>query len=175
MILLLSLSLAMDAFAVAISCGASGITRRWAIQLAIYFGVFQAGMAAIGALFGSKMSGHVGYIGQIIAFVILSVIGGRMILAALRSGIDATPKTLTHRRAVALAIATSIDALAAGVSLAFLPIHRVVAVCAIGVAAFSLTLVGTLFGHQVGKYANKRAELVGGVVLIALGIRGLIV
>jgi len=175
MIPLLALSLGMDAFAVSISCGMSpGFRRRSALWLGIYFGGFQALMTLLGAFLGHSFHQYVAQAGGWIAFGLLALIGGNMVWGALKG--DRKPDEITalsHKRLFVLAIATSIDAFAAGVSLALLTVNLVVACTVIGGVAFVLSVSGGLFGKRVGEAFHKRAELVGGIVLIALGIRSL--
>jgi len=176
MIPLLALSLGVDAFAVAASCGMSvpDFRRRYAVLLAIYFGAFQAGMMALGTFLGHYFSEQTDEIGRIIAFVLLAVIGGRMVWEALRKNKkEQAITTLGQIRMLTLAAATSIDALAAGVSFG-LTMGRLMLACAvIGIVAFAMTLAGGLLGERVGSKFREQAGLVGGLVLIALGVRSL--
>ncbi|MCL2827667.1 MAG: manganese efflux pump MntP family protein [Oscillospiraceae bacterium] len=175
MIPLLALSLGVDAFAVSISCGMSpGFRKRYALWLGIYFGGFQALMTLLGALLGHSFNQYVAQAGSWIAFVLLTLIGGNMVWRALK-GNQKPDETMafSHKRLFVLAIATSIDAFAAGVSLALLTVNLAVAAAVIGGVAFALSVSGGLFGKRVGETFHKRAELVGGIVLIALGIRSL--
>lgn len=183
MILLLALSLSMDAFAISVSHGIAMPTARrqvrrcTALWLGLYFGGFQAGMTLLGALLGQTFSAEIGRIGGWIAFAILAAIGGKMLWGALKNGADndsdAVISGFAHRRAFVLAIATSIDALAAGVSLAIWDVNLPVAAGMTGVVTAALSVLGSLFGCRLGKHFSTRAEIAAGVVLIALGIRSL--
>ena len=174
-IYLLALSLGMDAFAVSVSCGMSpGFRRRHVFWLGLYFGGFQAGMSFLGVFIGGHFSHYIGIVGRVIAFLLLVLIGGQMVWSALR-GKKETDRVceLSHRRMAVLAVATSIDALAAGISLAFWGVNILLACIVIGITAALLSLCGSLFGERVADRFRTRAELVGGLVLIALGIRSL--
>jgi len=165
----------MDAFAVSISCGMStGFKKRYTLWLGIYFGGFQALMTLLGAFLGHSFNQYVAQAGSWIAFGLLALIGGNMVWGALKG--DRNPGEtvdFSHRRLFVLAVATSIDAFAAGVSLALLTVNLAVAAAVIGGVAFVLSVFGGLFGKRLGETFHKRAELVGGIVLIALGIRSL--
>jgi len=177
MIPLLALSLGVDAFAVAASCGISvpDFRKKRAFILAIYFGLFQAGMTAIGAFAGSFFSAGTDRIGHLIAFALLAFIGGRMVWDALRKNKTEQPiQSLSHMRMLALAIATSIDALAAGISLGLTTGNLILACAVIGIVAFGMTILGGLLGERVGTRFRNQATLLGGLVLIALGIRSLL-
>jgi len=174
MILLLAFSLGIDAFAVATSCGMSvpNFKQRLAFVLALYFGLFQAGMTAIGAFAGQYISAQMDLLGRIIAFVLLAAIGGRMIWEALRKNKEEEViRSLGHGRMLTLAVATSIDALAAGISLGLTTGGLVFACVTIGVFAFGMTLVGGFLGGCGGSKFRDQAGVVGGVVLILLGVR----
>ena len=174
-IFLLALSLGMDAFAVSVSCGMSpGFRRRHVFWLGLYFGTFQAGMTFLGVFIGGHFSHYIGVAGRIIAFLLLVLIGGQMVWSALRGKKETDCVVeLSHRRMTVLAIATSIDALAAGISLAFWGVNILIACIVIGITAALLSLFGSLFGERVADRFRTRAELAGGLVLIALGIHSL--
>jgi len=177
MILLLALSLAVDAFAVSVSCGMSisNFRKTRMLWLAAYFGVFQAGMTLLGAFLGTQFSGFVGDFGGIIAFLLLAAIGGQMIWSSLREKGEADAvHSLTHGRMLVLAVATSIDAAAAGVSLGLQNASISLASGVIGITAFGLSLLGGFFGAQIGGRVQKRAAFLGGLVLIALGVHSLL-
>jgi len=163
----------VDAFAVSVSCGmsVSGFKRKDALWLCLYFGAFQAVMTLLGTFIGGHFSAYIGTLGRFAAFILLGAIGGQMIWSALRGseGERSVPK-LTHRRMVILAIAVSIDALAAGIGMTFLAVDILLAALIIGVVAALMSLLGSAFGEHVGSKFRQRAELAGGLVLIALGI-----
>ena len=174
-IFLIALSLAMDACAVSISSGLAvkNLNIRHALLLGVYFGGFQFLMPLIGWLLGSTVSDHVTRLGPWISFVLLAAIGGKMVWEAARSdGGDSCPlQDLTHSRLLVLAVATSIDAFAVGVSFAFMDVSIWAACGVIGLVAFILSALGGLVGGRLGYRFRKRAELVGGLVLVAIGAR----
>ena len=176
MIPLLALSLATDAFAVSVSCGMTvpNFKKTRVLWLAMYFGVFQMGMTLLGALLGGQFSGVVGELGRIIAFLLLAAIGSQMLWSALREKKQEDHvQGLTHVRMLFLAVATSIDAAAAGVSLGLQHTSVFFAGVVIGLTAFGCSVLGGLFGERVGTSVQKQAEILGGLVLIALGVRNL--
>ena len=176
MILLLALSLGVDAFAVSVSCGMSvpGFKRRDALWLCLYFGVFQAIMTLLGAFLGDHFGAYIGAFGRFAAFALLALIGASMVGSALRKDKKEKPvRDLSHRRMFLLAIAVSIDAFAAGISLALTAENIFLAALVIGLTAGLLSLLGSRFGEHVGNRFRKRAELVGGLTLIALGVYSL--
>ena len=173
MIPLLALSLGIDAFAVSVSCGMSvpDFRKRRLLWLAAYFGLFQAGMTLLGAFLGGQFSGLVGELSRVIAFLLLAAIGGEMIWSALRGKAEEScAPFLTHGRMLVLALATSIDAAAAGISLGLQHVGILFASFVIGLTAFFVSLCGGLFGERVGTSFQTRATLFGGLVLIALGL-----
>ncbi len=173
-VLLIAVSLALDAFAVAVSSGISvkGFGWRHAVKMGIYFGFFQMAMPLIGWLLGSGLSGYIVAIDHWVAFALLGLIGGRMVWEAAHKDCsvpDSGPSELSARRLVVLAVATSIDALAVGVSMAFMDVNILLSAAVIGVVALVLSMVGGLLGKRLGCIFQKRAEIVGGLVLIAIG------
>ena len=176
-ILLIALSLALDAFAVSVSCGlsAKGNGLKNALLMGCYFGAFQFMMPLIGWLLGNTVASYISAISPWVSFVLLGFIGGRMIVGSLshKDGCDdPAPERLTHGRLVVLAIATSIDALAVGVSFAFMKDVNILLSCAvIGIVAFVLSLIGGTIGRKLGNRFQKHAELLGGVVLVAIGLK----
>ena len=180
-IFLIAVSLALDAFAVSVSSGIAvkGFSWRQAVKMGCYFGGFQFAMP------GSSVSAYISAFDHWIAFALLAVIGGNMVRGALGGGDEEEGLTeLTARRLTVLAVATSIDALAVGVSLAFagivlLPgesdwVNMLLSAAVIGVVAFALSVAGGLLGKRLGGLFQKRAELVGGLVLIGIGIKILV-
>ena len=174
---LVAVGLSMDAFAVAI-CKGLGMKRLnigQAAVIALFFGGFQGLMPAIGWLLGSQFAHIVEPIDHWIAFALLVFIGGKMLVDALRGGEDeteeATDGRLDLRELVMLAIATSIDALAVGVTFAFLQMDIVFPVLFIGVTTFLLSFAGVAIGHQFGSRWEKPATIVGGIALILIGVK----
>lgn len=176
-IFLIAVSLALDALAVSASTGISlpGFRLRHALTMGAWFGAFQFAMPLIGWLLGAGVSSYIQPIDHLIAFGLLAFIGGRMVYSSLTGGEEHSCPDLSPRRLLMLSIATSIDALAVGVSMAFMPNINIVLSCVIiGVVAFVLSVVGGLLGRQLGSVMQKRAELAGGLVLIAIGIKILV-
>src|SRR5690349_4532961 len=166
----------MDATAVAAARGVAG-GRRDVIALAIAFGVFQAGMAALGLLLGRTAASAIASWDHWLAFGLLVAIGGKMIVDAARGrddAPDAAPARLSVTTVLVLAIATSIDALAAGVTLPMLAAPAPVALALIGAASLILSLAGGLAGARIGRRGGRALEIAGGVALIAIGVRTLI-
>ena len=175
MIVLLALGLGVDAFAVAASCSTTAKFRKSdVLLLAMSFGMFQAGMAGIGALLGDRFGGYIETFGPWLVFLILAAIGGKMIWEAFFGTEDSAPLSFRVEKVLLLSVATSIDAFAAGIGLRFMTSQIIFACLLIGIAAFGLTLLGCLFGTKLGKQFRKSATIAGGCVLIALGIRALL-
>jgi len=167
----------MDAFAVSISCGFTVPSpRRWnAFQIAFSFGAFQAVMPVIGWAVGRFFSNYIAAFDHWIAFGLLSFIGIRMIHNALASDTCETAVDPTDMKTLLmLSIATSIDALAVGITFAFLQIHIISPVLIIGFVTFLISSIGLLIGHKLGRYFEKRVEIFGGIVLIGIGLKILI-
>ncbi len=175
-IFLIAVSLALDAFAVSVSSGISipGFGGRQAVKMGVWFGGFQFAMPLIGWFLGSSVSQYIEAVDHWVAFGLLALIGGRMVWGALKAGAgeeEEAPPDLSARRLCLLAIATSIDALAVGVSMAFMKVDILVSALVIGVVAFGLSVVGGLVGKRLGALFQRRAELVGGLVLVGIGIK----
>ena len=179
-IFLIAVSLALDAFAVSVSSGISvpGFGWRQAVRMGLYFGLFQFAMPLIGWLLGSSVSQYIEAVDHWVAFGLLAFIGGRMVVgvpAARAAGRERPRRPISLPGGCAvLAVATSIDALAVGVSMAFMRVDILFSAAVIGVVAFALSVVGGLVGRRLGCLFQRRAELVGGLVLIAIGVKILI-
>ena len=172
-IFLIGVGLAMDAFAVAICKGLSMKKMNWkgAMIIALYFGVFQAFMPVIGYFLGSTFEGFVTNIDHWVAFALLSLIGGNMIKEAFDNEYEAKNDKYDFKTMVVLAIATSIDALAIGITFAFFEINLLLSIFIIGIITFIISIIGVKIGNKFGdKYENK-AEFAGGLILILLGIK----
>jgi putative Mn2+ efflux pump MntP len=172
-ILLTALGLSMDAFAVSIS---SGITIKRpslanAALIAGFFGGFQALMPVAGWLGGRFLSEFIQGVDHWIAFAILGAIGVKMIYEALRGEEGNAMDPLNLGMLASLAIATSIDALAVGVSFAFLSIPILLAAAIIGTVTFTICFAGVLLGDRFGHHLGSKAEIVGGLVLIVIGLK----
>ena len=177
-IFLIAVSLALDAFAVSVSSGIAipGFGWKQAVKMGLWFGTFQLAMPLAGWLLGSSVSGYIEAVDHWVAFGLLALIGGRMAWGAVRGGGDEeeAPADLSAKRLCLLAIATSIDALAVGVSMAFMRVDVLFSAIIIGIVAFVLSVVGGLAGRRLGSLFQQRAELVGGLVLIGIGIKILV-
>ena len=172
--LLIALSLAMDAFAVSVSTGIAvpGFGPRQAARIGTWCGVFQFVMPLAGWFLGSSVKTYIEFIDHWIAFGLLAFIGGSMIREALSGGEEAAVTDLSHRRLFLLALATSIDALAVGVTLAFdESVTILLSAAIIGVVAFALAMLGGLLGRRLGRLFQRRATLLGGVVLVFIGAK----
>lgn len=172
---LIALGVSADAFAVSIGKGLTMRSRRRvdALALAVTFGVFQAVMPLLGWLLGSGLRGYVTAVDHWIAFVLLAAIGVKMIWEATHHGEDeaATAGGVPVRELLLLGVATSVDALAVGISFAFLEVSIVPAILLIGVTTFVLSLVGVAIGHRAGRRFRGPAEIAGGLILILIGTR----
>ena len=169
----IALGLSMDAFAVSICKGLSVRVCRLRHMLicGLYFGVFQALMPLIGYLLGSQFESLVTAIAPYIAFALLVFIGANMIREAYSGDEEAATDDFSFRAMIPLAVATSIDALAVGVSFAFLQVDLVPAVAFIGFTTFVCCVFGVKVGSLFGNRYQARAELFGGVVLIVMGVK----
>ena len=173
-ILFIGIGLAMDASAVSLAKGMSldkDQVKKYAFILALTFGFFQALMPAIGYFTGSHFAEYIQSIDHWIAFILLSLIGINMIHEGKEEKEDeAKIHSIPFKNILLLAIATSIDALAVGVSFAFLKVNLFLAITTIGITSF----VCVLFGKKLGSLFEKYAEYLGGIILILLGIKILI-
>lgn len=173
----LGLGLAADAFAVSLSSGfvIQRIKFNKALKIALFFGIFQAVMPLIGWLMGLSFREFITSVDHWIAFILLLGIGGKMIYEAY-SNIEDDDKfnPLETYTLFALAIATSIDALAAGLGLSLLKTSILLPCTVIGLITFFLSFVGVFIGHKFGSIFNKKIELLGGLVLIFIGSKILI-
>ena len=175
---LIGVGLSMDAFAVAICQGLSMTKIKWghALTVGLYFGGFQALMPLLGWVLGSQLSGYIQQYDHWVAFILLLLIGGNMIREALSGEEDEAEDTaadgrLDHKKLFFMAIATSIDALAVGVTFAFLETPILPAVSLIGVTTFCISVAGVAVGCWFGARYKQRAEITGGVILVLLGCK----
>lgn len=177
-VLLLAIALSMDAFAVSIGLGSKSeqsSLRGLALKCACYFGLFQGLMPLFGYLGGHSVFGWVEAYANGIAFGLLLLIGAKMVFESFSEGIEEDISQITHRLLLMLAIATSIDALAAGFSLTLLPVNALLACAIIGVTTFGFSWLGVYVGNKTGTALESRAELTGGIVLILIGVKFLLV
>lgn len=176
-ILLLAIGVSMDAFAVSIGKGLSAqrASLREALTVGLWFGGFQALMPVIGYYLGISFAELVTKVDHWIAFGLLLLIGGNMIREALQPEDEKPADTsFGFRTMLVLAIATSIDALALGISFAFLGTNLWSAILVIGLTTFGFSAVGLLIGKKVGTRFHAGAEILGGVILILIGVKILI-
>ncbi len=172
-ILIIAVALSMDAFAVALCKGLSvpKLKPKHALIVGLYFGGFQALMPVIGYLLGFKFEDAIASVDHWIAFVLLALIGANMIREAVSGEEEELDASFGFKTMLLLAVATSIDALAVGVSFAFLKVNIVTAALSIGVTTFILSAVGVAIGNVFGVKFKSKAEIAGGVVLILMGLK----
>lgn len=178
-LLLMGIGLAMDAFAVSVckGLGMQKVNKKQAVVIGLFFGGFQALMPFIGWVLGIQFESYITSIDHWIAFVLLGFIGGKMIVEAVKPEeedaveVKKADAPLDIKEMFILAIATSIDALAVGITFAFLQYPIVEAISIIGVVTFFISVGGVYVGNFFGsKYKNK-AEFAGGLILVILGLR----
>ena len=169
----LAVGLSMDAFAVSICKGLSirTLKLRQALIVGAWFGAFQALMPAVGWLLGSAFANLIESVDHWIAFVLLSLIGGNMIREAFSHEEEDADPSLAPVTMLLLAVATSIDALAVGVTFAFLRVDILPAVTLIGACTFLISAAGVKIGNVFGSRYKSRAELAGGAVLVLIGVK----
>ena len=179
-VFVVGVGLAMDAFSVAIckGLGMPKIDKKQTVIIALFFGGFQALMPFLGWLLGKQFESYITAVDHWIAFVLLLIIGGKMIIDVIKERKEGcgcceekNAGRLDLKELFAMAIATSIDALAMGVTFAFLQVHIASAVSVIGVTTFILAVIGVLLGHKFGAKWKDKAALAGGIVLILLGTK----
>lgn len=173
---LIAVGLSMDAFAISICKGLKmqRFNVRHAGVIALAFGGFQALMPVIGWFLGKQFESYITGIDHWIAFVLLAVIGGKMAVESFKKEEEDSSKEnekLDVKELLVLAVATSIDALAVGITFAFLQVSIVPAVSLIGVITFVLSAVGVFIGHKFGAKFKSKAELAGGIILILIGLK----
>ena len=173
---LVAVGLSMDAFAVAVCKGLAlrKVNWRQMALVGLWFGGFQALMPLLGYFVGVQFKDQITFIDHWIAFALLAVIGGNMVRESFSKEEECPDASLSVKAMLPMAIATSIDALAVGVSMAFMSVHILASAAVIGVVAFALSVTGGLVGRRLGCLFQRRAELTGGLVLIAIGVKILI-
>jgi putative Mn2+ efflux pump MntP len=173
-IFLLAIGLSMDAFAVAVCLGLNmkKATVKKSLIVGLYFGIFQGVMPVIGYFIGSLFASKIEAFDHWLAFGLLSVFGIKMIWNAFKKEIHENKETSLHpKKMVPLAIATSIDALAVGISLAFLGVNIYLSAVLIGVTTLVLSFIGVKIGNIFGLKLKSKAEFIGGVILILIGLK----
>ena len=174
---LIGVGLSMDAFAVSVCKGLAmkKVNKKQAVIIGLYFGGFQALMPLIGWFLGVRFQKYITSIDHWIAFGLLVFIGGKMILEAIRDTevqeIKEKDPPIDYKEMFVLAIATSIDALAVGITFAFLDTPIVEAVIIIGVTTFILSILGVVVGNFFGTRYKKKAEIAGGIILVLIGLK----
>ena len=170
---IIAVGLSMDAFAVAVCKGLAMPRMSWkgALIVGLYFGGFQAAMPLLGYFLGSKFSMAIRAYDHWVAFLLLVLIGAGMVKESFEKDESCSNASLDVRGMVLLAVATSIDALAVGVTFAFLNVDIVPAVSFIGAVTFTLSMVGVKVGNAFGSKYKSRAELAGGAILILMGLK----
>lgn len=168
-----AVGLSMDAFAVSVCKGLAmkKLSVKKAFVIGLWFGGFQALMPTLGYLLGTRFEKYVTAIDHWIAFVLLALIGANMIKEALSKEEDSANDSVDIKTMFLLAVATSIDALAVGVTYAFLQVQIVPAVTFIGVITFCLSVAGVKIGNVFGLKYKSKAEITGGVILIVMGTK----
>ena len=176
-LLFIGVGLAMDAFAVSVCKGLSmrKVNKKQCFVIALFFGGFQAIMPLLGWLLGMQFESYITQIDHWIAFVLLVFIGGKMIKEALQKEevveVKEMDPPLDLKEMLLLAIATSIDALAVGITFAFLQVPIGEAITIIGLETFVISIVGVYVGNFFGNRYKKKAELVGGIILVLIGVK----
>ena len=170
---LIGVGLSMDAFAVSIckGLGMEKINKKQAFTIGLYFGGFQALMPLIGWFLGIRFQQYITSIDHWIAFVLLGLIGINMVKEALSNDEEQADDSIAVKEMFMLAVATSIDALAVGITFAFLNVHIVSAASMIGVCTFLILFAGVKIGNIFGTKYKSKAELAGGIILILLGFK----
>lgn len=182
-ILFTAFALSMDALAVSVTKGMTlkNLTKGTSIKIALAFGLFQGGMPLLGWALGISFESYIKSIDHWIALILLSFLGFRMIQEFIKSrkedeevsvecGITTEESSLSNKELIMLSIATSIDALAVGISFAFLSVDIIPASLTICIITFIVCLIGVVLGNKIGDIFNGYAELVGGVILILIGL-----
>lgn len=166
----------MDSLAVSVSGGIvmRPFSLRQSLRLAFTMGAFQSGMTLLGWALGVGFSSYITAYDHWIAFILLAFLGGKMIYEAFSGGEESAVSSFSLRTLVTLGVATSIDALAVGVSMAFLQTGIGLPSLIIGVVAFALSLAGVWGGYRFGRIKGVNVELVGGLILIGIGVKILV-
>ena len=175
---LIGVGLSMDAFAVSVckGLGMRKLNKKQAVIIGLYFGGFQALMPLIGWLLGSQVQKYITSIDHWIAFILLGFIGGKMIIEAIREWneeetVDVIDAPLDHKNMLVLAVATSIDALAVGITFAFLDTPIIEAITVIGITTMVISIIGVVIGNFFGSRYKSKAEFIGGLILVLLGLK----
>lgn len=175
---LLGVGLSMDAFAVSVckGLGMRKLDKKQALIIGLYFGGFQALIPLIGWLLGSQFQQYITSIDHWIAFILLGFIGGKMMVEAVREWneeetVEVMDAPIDHKNMFVLAVATSIDALAVGITFAFLNTPIIEAITIIGITTMVLSIIGVIVGNFFGSRYKSKAEFIGGLILVLLGLK----
>ncbi|MDS1314186.1 manganese efflux pump MntP [Aliarcobacter butzleri] len=172
-VLILAFALSMDAFAVSIGLGIKNKQnlKALALKAGLFFGIFQALMPFLGFLGGIGLREYIQGYDKIVAFILLLVIGGKMIYEAFNENVEEEISQITNKILLTLAIATSLDAMAAGYSLHLFNLNIYLSLFVIGVTTFIISYIGVYVGSRGGEKYESKAEILGGVVLILIGLK----
>jgi putative Mn2+ efflux pump MntP len=175
-LVLIGIGLSFDTFAVSVSCGiVEKNIRFWqASRIAIFFSLFQAFMPIVGWLLGLSIKNYIIQFDHWIAFGLLAFVGGKMIFESLKNTEEKKFDPHKIKTVIILSFATTIDAFAVGISMAFLHVNMFLATFIIGSITFIIAMLGLLFGKKLGQRSGRKMEIIGGIILIALGIKILI-
>lgn len=175
-IFLLAFALSMDAFAVSIGLGvkSQNFSKSLAFKVALLFGFFQALMPLFGYLASIGLGTFITSIDHWIAFALLGVIGGKMLYESFQEGTEDEITVITNKVLLMLAIATSIDAMAAGFTLNLIDVNPFLSMLIIGVVTFVFSFLGVFIGTKGGTFLEDKAEKIGGIILIGIGLKILI-
>jgi putative Mn2+ efflux pump MntP len=171
-LLLLAFALCMDAFAVSLGIGAKD--KNVAFKTAVYFGAFQGIMPLIGFMLGKRSAEYIADFDHWIAFALLSFLGFKMIYESFKKEEGEKTSAITHKTLLLLAVATSLDALAAGFTLIFLDLSIYVSIFVIAFITFTFSFLGVKIGAKSGKWLGSVAEILGGIILVGIGVKILI-
>lgn len=174
-LLLIALGLSADAFAVAVTNGLCNkdMKSKWTLFIALTFGIFQGAMPSLGYALGQTFTKHITAYDHYVALILLGIIGGKMVYEALKDmGNDCCQiKQINFGTLMVQGVATSIDALAVGVSFSAMEVEIVSACSFIASVTFILSFLGVIIGKKFGSIFNKKAQLVGGILLVAIGLK----
>jgi putative Mn2+ efflux pump MntP len=173
-IIVIAVGLAMDAFVVSIISGSAyrQLHVKHTLRMALSFGVFQAFMPLIGSLAGLSLKDYIQNYDHWVAFALLAAVGGKMIYESFKiKSVKENPDPSNITVLLVLSIATSIDALAIGITLSFITSSIALAVIIIGLITFALSYIGVLIGKRFGHFFENRIEALGGLVLIGIGVK----
>lgn len=178
-LLLIALALSMDAFAVAVIKGVQmkKLNYKQGLVIAAFFGVFQGGMPLIGWALGSQFKSYIESFDHWVAFILLTLIGGKMIYEVIKDKGEEQKEESNNfsiGNLILLSIATSVDALVVGITFAFLDINIIQSAFVIGILTFIVAFIGVIIGNKFGAKYKKRAELIGGIILVLMGVQILV-